>query len=346
MRVGTWAGGMVAAVLALAPAVFSPSPSYAQSPAEFYKGRNVDLYIGYSAGGAYDLYARVIARHLGKHIPGNPTIVPRNMEGAGSLRLTNWLYNVAPKDGTAIGTIGRGTAFDPLLGSRGAQFQADKFTWIGSANNEVSICVAWKTSGITKLEDTLTKELIVGGTGQAADTDQFPRILNGVLGTKFKIVTGYPGGNDVTLALERGEVKGRCGWSWSSVLATQKRWIDDKSIIILAQLSLSKHPDLPDVPLVMDFAKTEDQQQIFRLIFARQVIGRPFLAPPGVPKDRAEALRAAFMDTMKDPEFLADAEKSQLEINPVSGADVEKLIKEIYQTPKALADKAAEFIRH
>jgi tripartite-type tricarboxylate transporter receptor subunit TctC len=346
MRVGTWAGGMVAAVLALAPAVFSPSPSYAQSPAEFYKGRNVDLYIGYSAGGAYDLYARVIARHLGKHIPGNPTIVPRNMEGAGSLRLTNWLYNVAPKDGTAIGTIGRGTAFDPLLGSRGAQFQADKFTWIGSANNEVSICVAWKTSGITKLEDTLTKELIVGGTGQAADTDQFPRILNGVLGTKFKIVTGYPGGNDVTLALERGEVKGRCGWSWSSVLATQKRWTDDKSIIILAQLSLSKHPDLPDVPLVMDFAKTEDQQQIFRLIFARQVIGRPFLAPPGVPKDRAEALRAAFMDTMKDPEFLADAEKSQLEINPVSGADVEKLIKEIYQTPKALADKAAEFIRH
>jgi tripartite-type tricarboxylate transporter receptor subunit TctC len=346
MRVGTWAGGMVAAVLALAPAVFSPSPSYAQSPAEFYKGRNVDLYIGYSAGGAYDLYARVIARHLGKHIPGNPTIVPRNMEGAGSLRLTNWLYNVAPKDGTAIGTIGRGTAFDPLLGSRGAQFQADKFTWIGSANNEVSICVAWKTSGITKLEDTLSKELIVGGTGQAADTDQFPRILNGVLGTKFKIVTGYPGGNDVTLALERGEVKGRCGWSWSSVLATQKRWIDDKSIIILAQLSLSKHPDLPDVPLVMDFAKTEDQQQIFRLIFARQVIGRPFLAPPGVPKDRAEALRAAFMDTMKDPEFLADAEKSQLEINPVSGADVEKLIKEIYQTPKALADKAAEFIRH
>jgi tripartite-type tricarboxylate transporter receptor subunit TctC len=346
MRVGTWAGGMVAAVLALAPAVFSPSPSYAQSPAEFYKGRNVDLYIGYSAGGAYDLYARVIARHLGKHIPGNPTIVPRNMEGAGSLRLTNWLYNVAPKDGTAIGTIGRGTAFDPLLGSRGAQFQADKFTWIGSANNEVSICVAWKTSGITKLEDTLSKELIVGGTGQAADTDQFPRILNGVLGTKFKIVTGYAGGNDVTLALERGEVKGRCGWSWSSVLATQKRWIDDKSIIILAQLSLSKHPDLPDVPLVMDFAKTEDQQQIFRLIFARQVIGRPFLAPPGVPKDRAEALRAAFMDTMKDPEFLADAEKSQLEINPVSGADVEKLIKEIYQTPKALADKAAEFIRH
>ena len=175
------------------------------------------------------------------------------MEGAGSLRLANWLYNVAPKDGSVIATIGRGTAFDPLLGSKGAQFQADKFTWIGSANNEVSICVAWKTSGITKLEDAHGKELIVGGTGQAADTDQFPRILNGVLGTKFKIVTGYPGGNDVTLAMERGEVKGRCGWSWSSVLATHKRWVDDKSINILVQLSLDKHPDLPDVPLVDGF---------------------------------------------------------------------------------------------
>ena len=342
MRVITWTHGIAAAVLAFAVAL----PAYAQSPAEFYKGRNVELFIGYSVGGAYDLYARVIARHLGKHIPGNPTIIPRNMEGAGSLRLANWLYNVGSKDGTVIGTIGRGTAFDPLLGSKGAQFSADKFTWIGSANNEVSICVAWKGSGIAKLEDVLARELIVGGTGQAADTDQFPRVLNGVLGTKFKIVSGYPGGNDVTLAMERGEVKGRCGWSWSSVLATHKRWVDDKSIIILVQLSLNKHLDLPDVPLIMDFAKTENQQQIFKLIFARQVMGRPFLAPPGVPKDRAEALRKAFMDTMKDPEFLADAEKSQLEITPVAGAEVEQLVKDIYQTPKPLANKAAEFIRH
>ena len=342
MRLVIGMRGIAAAVLA-----FAPMPlAQAQAPADFYKGRTVDLYIGYSVGGAYDLYARTIARHLGKHIPGNPTIVPKNMEGAGSLRLANWLYNVAPKDGTAIGTIGRGTAFDPLLGSKGAQFQADKFTWIGSANNEVSICVAWKTSGITSLEDALTKQLIVGGTGQAADTDQFPRILNGVLGTKFKIVSGYPGGNDVTLAMERGEVKGRCGWSWSSVVATHKRWIDDGSIIILVQLSLHKHPDLPAVPLIMDFAKSDDQRQIFKLIFARQVMGRPYLAPPGVPKDRADALRQAFDATMKDPEFLADAEKAQLEITPVTGAAIETLVQEILQTPKALADKAAEFIRH
>src|SRR6516162_9501935 len=334
--------GIAAALLAFAPM----SVAYAQTPVDFYKSRNVELYIGYSVGGAYDLYARVLARHLGKHIPGNPTIVPKNLEGAGSLRLANWLYNVGAKDGTVFGTIGRGTVFDPLLGSKGAQFQADKFTWIGSANNEVSVCVAWKSSGITKLEDTLEKELIVGGTGMAADTDQFPLFLNGVLGTKFKLVTGYPGGNDVTLAMERGEVKGRCGWSWSSVVSTHKRWIEDGSIVILVQLSLNKHPDLSDVPLVMDFAKTEDQQQMFKLIFARQVMGRPYLAPPDVPKDRDEPLRKAFMDTMKDDEFLADAEKSQLEITPVDGAEVETLVKELYQTPKPLADKAAQFIRH
>jgi tripartite-type tricarboxylate transporter receptor subunit TctC len=346
MRVDASTRAFTSTTCVLLSVLATVSPVLAQSPAEFYKGRNVELYIGYSVGGAYDLYARTIARHLSKHIPGNPTIVPKNLEGAGSLRLANWLYNVGPKDGTAMGTIGRGTAFDPLLGSKGAQFQADKYTWIGSANNEVSVCVAWKGSGITKLEDTFTKELIVGGTGQAADTDQFPRILNGALGTKFKIVSGYPGGNDVTLAMERGEVKGRCGWSWSSVVATHKRWIDDKSITVLVQLSLAKHPDLPDVPLVMDFAKSEDQQQMFKLIFARQVMGRPYLAPPGVPKDRADALRKAFADTMKDPDFLADAEKAQLEITPVAGDEVEKLVKDLYQTPKPLADKAAEFIRH
>jgi tripartite-type tricarboxylate transporter receptor subunit TctC len=336
-----WIAG-TAAVFALAPL----AAAQAQDPAAFYRGRSVEFYIGYSVGGAYDLYARTIARHLGKHIPGNPTIVPKNLEGAGSLRLANWLYNVGNKDGTVIGSIGRGTAFDPLLGSKGAQFKADNFTWIGSANNEVSICVAWKGSGIGRFEDVLTRELIVGGTGQAADTDQFPKILNGVLGAKFKIVTGYPGGNDINLAMERGEVRGRCGWSWSSVLSTHKRWLDDKLLTILLQLSLDKHPDLPDVPLVLDFAKSEEQMTIFRLIFARQVMGRPYVAPPGLPKERAEALRRAFDKTMADPEFLADAAKAQLEITPVTGEEVEKLVKEIYQTPKAIADRAAGYIRN
>ena len=319
----------------------------AQSPAEFYKGKTVEFYIGYSVGGGYDLYARTIARHIGKHIPGNPTVVPKNMEGAGSLRLANWLFRVGAKDGSVIGTIGRGTAFDPILGQQGAQFDGTKFTWLGSANNEVSVCVSWNaTSGIAKFDDLLSKEMTVGGTSSSADTDQFPRIMNGVLGTKMRIVSGYPGGNDVVLAMERGEVKGRCGWSWSSVMSTHRVWLDEKKMTVLAQLALQKHPDLPDVPLIIDLAKTDEQKQILKLIFARQVMGRPYLAPPGIPADRAAALRQAFMDTMTDKDFLADAEKAQLEINPVSGEEVEALVKELYQTPKALADKAAEFIRH
>jgi tripartite-type tricarboxylate transporter receptor subunit TctC len=325
-------------------AALSASAS-AQSPAEFYKGKNVDLLVGYSVGGAYDLYARLLARHLGKYIPGNPTVVPKNMDGAGSLRLANLLYNVLPKDGSAFGIIGRGTGFDPLLGNKSAQFDASKYTWIGSANNEVSICVAWHTTGITKFEDMLTKELVVGGTSASADTDQFPRVTNGVLGTKMKVITGYPGGNEVGLAMERGEVQGRCGWSWSSVKSTHQQWVDQKKINILVQLALSKHPELPNVPLIVDLAKTDEQRQILKLIFARQVMGRPFLAPPGVPAERAAALRKAFMDTMTDKDFLADAEKAQMEITPVPGEQLQTLVKEIYATPPDIVQKAAALLK-
>jgi len=327
---------IVAAALLVAPAAIA----FAQGTADFFKGRSIALYIGYSPGGAYDLYARVIARHLGAHIAGNPTLVPQNMEGAGSLRLANYLYRVAPQDGTAIGTFGRGIAFDPLLLGQGDAFDAQKLNWLGSANNEVSVCVAMKNSGITSFADLFTKELTVGGTGASSDTDQFPRILNAVLGTHFKVVQGYPGGNDVVLAMERGEVQGRCGWSWSSVISTHKSWLEDKRMIVLIQLSLTKHPDLPDVPLVMDFAKTDEQRQILKMIFARNVMGRPYVAPPNLPADRVAALRQAFMDTMTDRDFLAEAERLQLEINPVSGAAVESLVKEVYATPRDVVAKA------
>jgi tripartite-type tricarboxylate transporter receptor subunit TctC len=334
------------AVLAISALALSPLFAHAQAPADFYKGRNVDLMIGYSVGGGYDVYARMIARHLGRHIRAEPTVVPKNMEGAGSLRLANWLYNVAAKDGGVIATIGRGTGFDPLLGHKAAQFDGTKFNWIGSANDEVSVCVAWTARAkVKKFDDLVKTELTVGGTGSAADTDQFPRILNGVLGTKMRIITGYPGGNDVNLAMERGEVDGRCGWSWSSVKSTRASWLADKKITILMQLSLSKHPDLPDVPLVTDLATTEEQRQILRLIFARQVMGRPYLAPPGVPPDRVAALRSAFMGTMADREFLAEAEKAQLEITPVSGEAVQKLVGEVYQTPPEIAKKAADLLK-
>ena len=342
MRLMALDRSVAVAILALCPI----SVGHAQSAADFYKGKNVDLYIGYSAGGGYDVYARSLARHMGRFIPGNPTIVPKNMPGAGSLVLANWLYNVAPKDGTAFGIIGRGTGFDPLLGSTKAQFDAAKFNWIGSMNDEVSVCVAWHTTGITKLEQVKQNELTVGGTGPAADTDQFPKVLNATIGTKFKIIAGYPGGNDIDLAMERGEVMGRCGWSWSSVTATHQNWIDEKRINVLVQLSLSKHPDLLKVPLVMDFAKNNEEKQIFKLVFARQPMGRPFLLPPGTPADRMVALRKAFMDTMKDGEFLADAEKMKLEINPVSGEAVQEIVQEVYQTPKSVAAAVADMVNH
>ena len=321
------------------------APGRADSVADFYQGRTIDLEIGYSTGGGYDIYARMLARHMGRFIPGNPTIVPKNMPGAGSLRLANWLAQAAPRDGGTFGTIGRGTAFDPVLGQPGAQFTAGDFTWLGSMNQEVSICASWFDSGVATFKDLQTKELLVGANSFNDDTGQFAKVLNAVLGTKMKIVAGYPGGNDVVLAMERGEVKGRCGWSWSSVLTAHMAWWKEKKINILVQLALDKHPDLPDVPLVTDLATNPAQRQMLRMIFARQVMGRPFVAPPGLPAERAAALRKAFMDTMADKEFLADSAKAKLEIGPVDGEKVEALVKEIYATPADVAKQAAAVLK-
>lgn len=333
--------GSLAAAAALA--VLPISAGQAQSVADFYKGKTIELLIGYSPGGGYDTYARTIARHMSKHIPGNPTIVPKNQPGAGSLKLTNFLFNVAPKDGTTFGTIGRGIPMEPLLGGEGTQFDAKEFNWIGSANDEVSICVAWHTTGIEKFEDLYEKELVVGGTGSGADTDTFPMLIKNVLGAKIKLISGYPGGSDILLAMERGEVGGRCGWSWSSVKSRRMDWIREGKVNILLQMSLAKHPDIPEVPLVMDLAETREQKQIFRLMFARQRMGRPYVAPPGVPEERVAALRKAFMDTMKDPEFLAEAKKAKLEITPVSGEEIQTLIDELYEdTPQEIVEMAAE----
>ena len=338
-------GLSVRAVGALMLGLASVAAGRADSVADFYRGKTVEVYVGYSTGGGYDIYARMLARHMGRFIPGNPTLLPKNMEGAGSLRLANWLANAAPRDGSAFGTIGRGTAFDPVLGQPGAQFTAGDLSWIGSMNHEVSICASWQTSGVARFEDLLTRELLVGAVSNNDDTGQFAKVMNNVLGTRLKIVAGYPGGNDVVLAMERGEVQGRCGWSWSSVVAARMSWWTEKKINILVQLALAKHPDLPDVPLVTDLAKDDAQRQMLRMIFARQVMGRPFVAPPGVPKERVAALRKAFMDTMADKDFLADSAKAKLEIAPVPGDKVEALVKEIYATPPEVAKQAAAALK-
>jgi tripartite-type tricarboxylate transporter receptor subunit TctC len=254
------------------------------------------------------------------------------MVGAAGLTLANWLYQVAPKDGSAFGTFARGIAFNPLLGQPGGIIEATKFNWLGSTNDEVSICAARRESGITRFEQVYDQELIIGSTGSSGDDEQLPRIVNGVLGTKFRTVRGFPGGNEIKLAMERGEVSGRCGWSWSSVKATEAEWLKNKRISILVQLSLRKHPDLPDTPLVMDYVKTDEGRQIFKVTLARQVMAWPFAAPPGVPAERVAALRKAFDETLQDEEFLAEAERLNLEITPVPGERIQSLLEDIYRT--------------
>jgi tripartite-type tricarboxylate transporter receptor subunit TctC len=327
-------------------AALAAAPACAQGPADFYRGKTVEIQNAYSVGGGYDIYARIIARHIGRHIPGNPQVVPKNMEGAGGLRLANWLYTAAPRDGTVIGATSRAMAFEPLLGNKSAQYDATRLNWIGSANDEVSVCVAWHTSGIATWADAQARVLLVGAAGPADDTYQFPSILNNMFGARFKIVTGYPGGNEINIAMERGEVQGRCGFPWSTIKATHRAWIDDKKIKLLMQFSLAKHADLPNVPLVTDLGTTDEQRQILKIVFGRQVLGRPYAAPPGVPADRAQALRKAFMDTMSDPEFLADVERAKFEITAVSGEKIQNLVNEVYATtPAQVALKAAAMVK-
>ena len=327
-------------------AAFIATPAQSQSVEEFYAGKALTLYIGFSVGGGGDVYGRLVARHIGKFIPGQPAVVPVNMGGAGGLSLMNWLNAAAPKDGSAIATVNRGIVFLPLVGAgQSAFFDPRTFTWIGNATDEVLICVAMARTGITTFEQTLERELIVGSTGPGAGEYDFPRLVRAVLGAQFRSISGYPGGNEINLAMERGEVDGRCGWSWSSVRSTRQHWLDEGTINILLQLALRKHPDLPDVPLVMDLAESDEERQVLRLMMMRLALGRPFLAPPGVPADRAAALRSAFDVMVTDPAFLAEAERLRLEINPISGAEIEALLAEAYATPAHIVERARESLR-
>jgi tripartite-type tricarboxylate transporter receptor subunit TctC len=323
----------------------APNAFAADDAASFYKGRTVTIDIGYSTGGGYDLYARVLARHLGDHIPGKPSVVPQNMPGAGSLKVVNYLANVAPKDGTVIATFARGMAMQPLFDKTGIEFDAQKLNWIGSITNEVSVCAFRSDTGIKTWQDMLTKSYTVGGTGSGSDTDVFPDVLRHMFHMKIKLVTGYPGGSDVILAMERGEVDGRCGWSWSSVKSTKYDLYEKKEIVIPVQLALKKHPDLPNVPLVTEETKDPKELAALKLIFGRQSVARPYATAPGVPADRVAALRKAFDDTMKDPAFLAEAEKTKLEVEPVSGQEVQDLVAELYQSSPEVVKIAAEAVK-
>ena len=320
----------------------------ADAVADFYKGKDVELYIGYKPGGGYDGYARLIARHMGKHIPGNPNIVPKNMPGAGSVKLTNWLWEGAPQDGTVFGAVSRGVPFEPLLGNKKAKFSADQFHWVGSANNEVSICATVKKTGITSWKNLRDREVLTGGNGSGSDTEQFPKLLNAVLDTKFKVVGPYGGGSDIVKAMIAGELEARCGWSWSSIKSKNKDLLESGDLVLLMQMSTVKHPELPDVPLVMDLVRSynsKKQTQMLNLMFARQGLGRPYVTPPGVPSDRAAALQAAFTATMSDPEFLADAKKGGFDLAPITGNEVAGLVNTAYGTPESVIQEVISAIR-
>jgi len=333
-------------VLALALATGVRAPASAQAVSDFYAGKTIQVLIGFSPGGGYDLYGRLIARHMGRHIPGNPKLVPQNMPGAGSLKAVNYLYGVAPKDGTALAHFAPGVLFEPLLGhAEGAQFDATKFTWLGSASREASVCAFIASAGIKSWADMRSKQTIIGASGGGAESDVFPTVLRNMFHLPLKIVTGYPGGTEITLAMERHEVDGRCGWSWTSLLSRSKALLDSHQLDVVLQIALEKTKDLPDVPLIVDVTDNAEQKAALKLIVARQSIARPFAAPPGIPAERARALREAFAATLADPEFIAEAKSQALDIEAVQGAEVEALIREVYASSAQAVQLATSVMR-
>ena len=319
--------GIAAVLLGLA----SASAQAASTVESFYNGRTVQVLIGFSPGGGYDIYARTLARYMGTHIPGNPTLVAQNMPGAGTLKVANYIYNVAPKDGTVFGTFARGIPMEKLLGrSQGQQFDATKFTWLGSITDEPSVCVFWAASGIKTWDDMKTKPWKVGGSGVTSDLDIYANVLRNMFHLPGRLITGFPGGTEVLLSMQRREVDGRCGWSWSALLSRDHYLLDRKLVTIPVQLGVEVNPDIPDVPLVIDLTNDPKEKAALKLIFARQAMARPFAGPPGLPPERAQALRDAFDATMKDPEFLAEAKRLDLEVRPVQGVRINALVNEIY----------------
>jgi tripartite-type tricarboxylate transporter receptor subunit TctC len=315
----------------------------AQTPGAF-AGKTVTMYIGFGPGGGYDMWARVVAAHIGKHLPGNPTVTPENLPGGGSYRATGFIYNVAPKDGTAIALIARDAALGPLTGAPGAQFDATKLSYLGTPAIETNVCIAYNTAAVKTAHDLTEKELIVGDNGPGTGTHSYPLALNNILGMKFKLVGGYPSSAAVFLAMERGEVQGICE-SLDSVNVRKPDWIPSGTVSVLFQGGAKPNPTLKNVPFVVDLANTPEDKQAIEFLYAGQGIGRPFIAPPGLPPDRLKMLRDAFDATMTDPEFIAEANLRKLTIDPENGEQLEALIKKTYATPQPIIDRIAKLIQ-
>ena len=322
-----------------------PFPVLADSVSDFYANKVITISVGLAPGGGYDAYARLLSRHFSKHMPGRPTIVVQNVPGGAGLTLVNSLYNIAPKDGTTFGTFDRLIPLDPFL--RGAQslFDPSKFSWVGSMSQETFACISWHGAKAKSLQDLRTTELLMAGTGATSDAAIYPKLLRTFLGLQLTVVNGYHGASDVTLAMERGEIDGFCPWSWTSIETTRPDWLREKKIHAFLQMGLRQDPRHSDVPLALDLAKSEQDREALELMMSPSLFARPFTAPPDIPKERLEALRRAFTDTLKDPELLADAAKMRIPVDAVSGEEITEELKKVYAIPRAVVERVKEAVK-
>jgi tripartite-type tricarboxylate transporter receptor subunit TctC len=329
-------------VIAAALCIASVATAHAQDAGTITG--TVNIYAAGTAGGGVDLFGRLLGRHIGRHIAGEPNVVVQVMPGAGGIRAANFLAQQAPRDGTAMAIFAGGPILEPLIGDRNPGYDMSQFTWIGAISKDVSLCIVRKESPVKTLADATRAQVNVAGTGAGSETDTFPVVLNDLLGTKFKVITGYLGSQQTILAIESGEVDGRCGWSLSSLKSTKPDWLSEKRVNVLVQMALAKSPEMPDVPLVMDLAKTDADRQLLTLLLGTTAIARPFVAPPGVPEARTRNLRRAFDATMKDPEFLKEAAIMRADVEPTSGEDVQKIVGAMYATPKDVVERTKKLI--
>ncbi len=345
MKIGLFARVYRAAIpLAVACTLAMPG-ALAQTADEFYKGREIKLVVGFTTGGGADIYARTIARRMPNHIPGKPTIVLQFMPGAGSMTATNWLYSAAPKDGSVIASIHSSVTVEPLYGIERARFDVKKFNWLGSTSTDYGVMLTWETSKVKTLKDAMQREVLVGGLSAGSASDFVAVLLNEFLGTRLKIVTGYRGVNDILLAMERGEVDGIGSWAWTSLISARPDWVTGGRVNILLQQAIEPHPDIAarGVPFIFDHVAKEDDRRALELGLAFMAIGRPYVAPPDIPVQRAAILRAAFAATMRDPAFLDEARERKIEItNPKTGEQLDQLLQRVYSTPAPIVARVLQ----
>src|SRR6202051_3210975 len=334
----------LARTLLIAAMPWLAASAHAQRVEEFYKSHAITMLVRSGAGGGYDVYGRALARHWTDHIPGHPNIIAKNLPAAAGLGAASTLYNGAEHDGSVIGAFTNGAAMDPLFGNPGAHYDSLRFNWLGSIGKLENVCATWHTSSVKSIADARAGEVIVAAAGATSNSAIVPKLLNALIGTRFKVVSGYDTSSGLTMAVERGEADGICGLSWSTIRASRPHWIKDNALNVLVQMGLAKLRDLPEVPSALDLVDGAESKAVMELILIRQEAGRPFATPPETPADRVAALRQAFADTLADPDFIGEAAKTQLEVVPVTGEGFGKMVAEAYAAPKAVVGRAAELV--